>query len=59
MEKPCRGTVHKVVAGDTMYKISRMYGVRLIDLLKANPYVNIYNMQIGDEICVPIKPCRP
>ena len=50
MEHECKGTVHKVVAGDTLYK---MYGVRLIDILKENPYVNVYNLQPGDEICIP------
>ena len=24
-------------------------------VLNANPYVNIYNLQVGDEICIP---CR-
>ena len=53
MEHECKGTVHKVVAGDTLYKLSKMYGVRLIDILKENPYVNVYNLQPGDEICIP------
>lgn len=53
MEKRCHGKIHQVVAGDTMYKIAKKYGVRLVDILKANPYVNVYNLQIGDEICVP------
>ena len=25
----------------------------LIDILKENPYVNVYNLQPGDEICIP------
>lgn len=53
MENQCKGIVHRVVAGDTLYKLSKMYGVRLIDILKENPYVNVYNLQIGDEICIP------
>ena len=53
MEHECKGTVHKVVAGDTLYKLSKLYGVRLIDILKENPYVNVYNLQPGDEICIP------
>ena len=52
MEHECKGTVHKVVAGDTLYKLSKMYGVRLIDILKENPYVNVYNLQPGDEMCM-------
>lgn len=54
MENNCKGSIHKVVAGDTLYKISKLYGVRLLDLLKENPYVNVYNLQVGDEICVPV-----
>lgn len=53
MENRCNGVVHKVVAGDTLYKLSKMYGVRLIDILKENPYVNVYNLQVGDEVCIP------
>ncbi|MDO5127842.1 MAG: LysM domain-containing protein [Eubacteriales bacterium] len=53
MEQTCNGTVHKIVAGDTLYKLSKQYGVRLIDILKENPYVNVYNLQIGDEVCIP------
>lgn len=53
MEKGCKGIVHRVVAGDTLYRLSKMYGVRLIDIMKENPYVNVYNLQIGDEICIP------
>lgn len=53
MSNDCKGTVHKVVAGDTLYKLAKLYGVRLIDILKENPYVNVYNLQPGDEICIP------
>ena len=53
MENKCNGVIHQVVAGDTLYKLSKMYGVRLIDIMKENPYVNIYNLQVGDEICIP------
>ncbi len=53
MENQCNGVIHRVVAGDTLYRLSKMYGVRLIDILKENPYVNVYNLQIGDEICIP------
>ncbi len=53
MNRECKGTIHKVVAGDTLYKLSKLYGVRLIDIMKENPYVNVYNLQIGDELCIP------
>ncbi len=53
MEKKCKGVIHRIVEGDTLYRLSKMYGVRLIDIMKENPYVNIYNLQIGEEICIP------
>lgn len=53
---PRCSAVHVIKEGDTLYKISRMHNLKVIDLLLANPYVNVYNLQIGDEICIPIKP---
>ncbi|MGN0436782.1 MAG: LysM peptidoglycan-binding domain-containing protein [Wujia sp.] len=53
MEKSCKGIIHKVVKGDTLYKISKLYGVRLVDIMKENPYVNVYNLPIGVELCIP------
>ena len=43
-----------VEKGDTLYKIAKKYDVRLFDVMRLNPYVNVYNLQIGDEICVPV-----
>lgn len=31
-----------------------MHGVSIDELIEANPFVNVYNMQEGDEICVPV-----
>jgi len=42
--------------GDTLYKISRIYRVPLALILRANPYVDVYNLQPGDEICIPLIP---
>lgn len=55
----CRGYVHVVKAGDTLYKLARQYDVKLFDIMRLNPYVNVYNLQIGDEICIPSAPARP
>lgn len=54
----CDGYVHVVKQGDTLYKIAKMYDVKLIDLMRLNPYVNVYNLRIGDELCVPSMPDR-
>lgn len=55
----CNGIIHVVKEGDTLYKIGKMHGVSVSALMYANPYVNVYNLQIGDELCVPIYPMQP
>lgn len=55
-KKDCIGFIHTVKAGDTLYKIGKKYGVGVSALLYANPYVDVYNLQPGDEICVPKLP---
>ena len=55
----CRGYVHVIEEGDTLYKLARKYDVKLFDIMRLNPYVNVYNLQVGDEICIPTMPARP
>lgn len=55
----CNGHIHVIEKGDTLYKLSKKYDVRLFDIMRLNPYVNVYNLQIGDEICIPTAPSRP
>lgn len=45
--------IHVVEPGDTLYRLSRKYRVGLTAILYANPFVDVYNMQVGDEICIP------
>ncbi len=51
--------VHRVKQGETMYHLSRMYNVSIDELISANPGVNVYNMQNGDEVCIPVSNMRP
>ena len=46
--------LHIVKKGDTLYKIAKANGIKVIDMLMANPYVDVYNLQIGEELCIPI-----
>lgn len=55
----CRGYVHVVENGDTLYKLARKYDVKLFDIMRLNPYVNVYNLQVGDEICIPTVAAKP
>lgn len=50
----CPGIMHTVRKGDTLYRISRMYGVGLEQVMDANPDVNVYNLSVGSMICVPM-----
>lgn len=50
----CRGIVHVINKGDSLYAISRKYNVPLALIMRANPYADVYNLQMGDEICVPV-----
>ena len=50
----CRGIIHVVKEGDTLYTLSRKYHVPLVQVMYANPFVDIYNLQVGDELCIPV-----
>lgn len=58
-KKMCRGMIYKVESGDTLYSISRKYDLRVRDLMLANPFVNVYNLQVGEELCIPVVPGNP
>lgn len=51
---PCRGIIHVIEKGDTLYKLGQRYHVSVSRIMYANPYVNIYNLQVGDELCIPV-----
>lgn len=50
----CNGMVHVIKQGETLYQLSRRYRVPLALILRANPYVDVYNLQVGQEICIPV-----
>ena len=53
-KKQCQGMIYQVKSGDTLYRIAKMHGIKVRDLMLANPCVNVYQLQIGDELCVPV-----
>lgn len=55
MGRTCRGMVHVIEDGDTLYNLGKKYHVSVTQLMFANPYVNVYNLQIGDELCIPAR----
>jgi LysM repeat protein len=40
--------------GDTLYNISRHYGISVSSLMAANPMVNVYNLRAGEILCIPV-----
>lgn len=50
----CNGMIHVIKAGENLYQLSRKYRVPLALILRANPYVDVYNLQPGQEICIPM-----
>ena len=56
MTNKCRnGRFHTIKKGDTLYSLSRSYNVPLILILKANPGIDVYNLQIGEKVCIPFR----
>lgn len=45
--------VHEVASGDTLYLIAKKHGVKLDELMNANPDIDPYNLLIGTRLCVP------
>lgn len=50
----CNGMIHVIKQGDNLYQLSRKYRVPLALILRANPYVDVYNLRPGQEICIPM-----
>ena len=42
-----------VVPGDTLYLIAKKHGIKLDNLMRANPNIDPYNLLIGTELCIP------
>lgn len=56
----CNGMIHVIKQGENLYQLSRKYRVPLALILRANPYVDVYNLQPGQEICIPMsRPIMP
>ena len=51
-EKKYKGYLHTVAAGQSMYDISQMYGIRLSSLYKKNNLPNDYMPRVGDRLQV-------
>ncbi len=46
--------VHRIVRGDTLWKISQTYNTSVNSILIANPNINPENLRVGSNIVVPL-----
>lgn len=54
------GMIHVIQKGENLYQLSRKYRVPLALILRANPYVDVYNLRPGQEIVIPTsRPVMP
>jgi membrane-bound lytic murein transglycosylase D len=47
------GQVHRARWGDTLWNLSRRYGVSVGDLERANPFLSSRQLQAGDQLIIP------
>ena len=40
--------------GDTLYGISRHYNIPVEAIINANPFINVYNLEVGEVLCLPV-----
>lgn len=46
----CRTTTHVVKQGDTFYKLAQKYKTTVPDIIRRNPGINPYNLQVGTRL---------
>ncbi|MFA5338777.1 MAG: LysM peptidoglycan-binding domain-containing M23 family metallopeptidase [Candidatus Omnitrophota bacterium] len=53
------GTYHRVVKGETLWRIAKNNGVDLETLVEANGLADAGNIKVGQDILIPAKPAQP
>lgn len=50
------GTLYTIKPGDSYYELARRFNTTINALIAANPEVNPTNLQLGQQICIPVPP---
>lgn len=52
---PCPGgTLYTIIPGDSYFGLARRFNITIAQLIAANPGVSPQNLQIGQQICIPV-----
>ncbi len=49
----CNGFLYTIRSGDTVYTIAQSFNTTVDRILAANPGINVNNLQVGQQICIP------
>lgn len=50
------GTLYTIIPGDSYFGLARRFNITIAALIAANPGVEPTNLQLGQQICVPVPP---
>ncbi|MHB1167228.1 MAG: LysM peptidoglycan-binding domain-containing protein [Carboxydocellales bacterium] len=54
---PCPGgTLYTIQPGDSYFGLARRFNTTVAALTSANPGVNPQNLQVGQQVCIPVPP---
>lgn len=53
------GTVYTIRPGDSLYGLSRRFNVSVQRIIEANPGIEPTNLQLGQQICIPVPTTGP
>lgn len=54
-EKGKEQGIYIVKKGDTLYSIAKAFDLNLTELMLANPYIDVYQLQQGDELSLALQ----
>ncbi len=50
------GTLYRIIPGDSLYGLARRFNTTIGAIIAANPGIDPQNLQIGQQICIPVPP---
>jgi LysM repeat protein len=58
--QPCSGgTLYTIIPGDWLFGLAQRFNITIEAIIAANPGIDPRNLQIGQQICIPVPPAGP